>query len=140
MIQAKEFGSIAKYGFYTLVVELKRYVSTSFILQIRQRDTLSIPQPKFLKIKIAGSGPNQWKILFYGMGFKLVRKCVPHLSQTFVATWEGTAPSVLLALSYHEVIFCWGSHPTCSHAQLQWISCPGLQPVSRHPQISIVLA
>lgn len=37
MIQAKEFGSIAKYGFYTLVVELKRYVSTSFILQIRQR-------------------------------------------------------------------------------------------------------
>lgn len=35
MIQAKKFGSIAKYGFYTLVVELKRYVSTSFILQIR---------------------------------------------------------------------------------------------------------
>lgn len=36
MIQAKKFGSIAKYGFYTLVVELKRYVSTSFILQIRE--------------------------------------------------------------------------------------------------------
>lgn len=71
MIQAKKFGSIAKYGFYTLVVELKCYVSTSFIWQIRQRDTLLIPQPKFLKIKIkiAGSGPNQWKILFCFMAW-----------------------------------------------------------------------